>query len=131
MKPRIKFLLSVQVNDNNGPISYTVAPANRIWIEDDLNWHEIEYDPCTQLSVSVAMTKPDNSQSHIVIGNLQANGVKINDIDQCGLYVRDDTNCHQTGTYGYMAWSGTYTFKIRFAPQLHNFVIYLLNTCKL
>ena len=91
MKPRIKFLLSVQVNDNNGPISYTVAPTNRTWIEDDLNWHEIEYDPCTQLSVSVAMTKPNNSQSHIVIGNLQANGVKINDIET-GKYTTSSEN---------------------------------------
>jgi hypothetical protein len=131
MKPKIKFLLSVQVNDNNGPISYTVTPANKSWIADGLNWHEIEYDPCTQLRVSVIMTKPDDNQSHIVIGNLEANGVKITAIDQFGLYVRDGTNCYQAGTYGYMDRPGTYTFKIRFAPQLHNFVIYLLNICKL
>lgn len=131
MKPRIKFLLSVQVNDQKGSVSYTVSPASRTWTADGLDWHEIEYDPCNQLQVSVTMSKPDHGQGHIVVGNLQANGVNISAIDQCGVYVRHDTNCHQPGTYGYMAWPGTYTFKIRFAPQLHNFVMYLLNTCKL
>jgi hypothetical protein len=92
---------------------------------DGLEWHEWEYNPTKVLTVVVSMTKPPDTQSHIIISNLKANGIPIDQFDQTGVYRRNDTGNTVKGTYGYMSWSGTYTFKIRYAPQIHNYITYL------
>ena len=71
------------------------------------------------------MTKMPNTQSHIVISNLNVNGIALDQFNQTGIYIRHDTEQVVKDTYGYMSWSGTYTFKIRYAPQIHNYITYL------
>lgn len=125
MTKKLQFSLSVQVNKTDSDVSYTVSPDSRTWVADGLEWHEWEYDPTKVLTVVVSMTKPPGTQSHIIISNLKANGIAIDQFDQTGAYRRNDTGNIVKDTYGYMSWSGTYTFKIRYAPQIHNYVTYL------
>ena len=125
MTKKLQFSLSVQVNKTDSDVSYTVSPSSRTWMADGLEWHEWEYNPTKVLTVVVSMTKPPDTQSHIIISNLKANGIPIDQFDQTGVYRRNDTGNTVKGTYGYMSWSGTYTFKIRYAPQIHNYITYL------
>lgn len=125
MTKKLQFSLSVQVNKIDSDISYAVSPGGRTWAADGLEWHEWEYDPTKVLTIVVSMTKTPNTQSHIIISNLKANGIAIDQIDQTGVYRRNDTGNIVKGTYGYMSWAGTYTFKIRYAPQIHNYITYL------
>ena len=125
MTKKLQFSLSVQVNKTDSDVGYTVSPNSRTWTNDGLEWHEWEYDPTKVLTVVVSMTKPPDTQSHIIISNLKANGIAIDQFDQTGVYRRNDTGNTVKGAYGYMSWSGTYTFKIRYAPQIHNYITYL------
>jgi hypothetical protein len=125
MTKKLLFSLSVQVNDIDSDIDYHVSPNARSWSADGLDWHEWQYDPTKQLAVDVSMTKTPNTQSHIIISNLSVSGIKIDQFDQTGTYRRYDTNEVVKNVYGYMSWSGTYTFKIRYSPQIHNYVTYL------
>lgn len=125
MTKKLQFSLSVQVNKTDSDVSYTVSPGSRTWTADGLEWHEWEYDPTKVLTIGVSMTKPPVTQSHIVISNLKVNGIAIGQIEQTGTYIRHDTGEVVKNTYGYMSWPGTYTFKIRYAPQIHNYITYL------
>jgi hypothetical protein len=125
MTKKLQFSLSVQVNKTDSDVSYTVSPGSRTWTADGLEWHEWEYDPTKVLTIVVSMTKPPDTQSHVIISNLKANGIAIDQFDQTGTYVRHDTKEVVKNTYGYMSWPGTYTFKIRYAPQIHNYITYL------
>lgn len=125
MTKKLLFSLSVQVNNIDGDIDYHVSPNARSWPADGLTWYEWEYDPTKQLMVSVSMTKTPDTQSHLIISNLNVSGIKIDQFDQTGTYRRHDTGEIIKNTYGYMSWSGTYTFKIRYSPQIHNYITYL------
>lgn len=125
MTQKLKFSLSVQVNQIDSEVSYTVSSGARTWRDQGLDWYEWQYDPATTLVVQVNMTKQLNTESHIIISNLSVNGVEIRQLDQTGTYIRSDTNQVVKGTYGYMSWPGTYRFKIRYAPQVHNYITYL------
>jgi hypothetical protein len=129
MKRTAKFLLSVQVNKVDVDIDYTVTPGSRSWQQDGLTWHEWEYNPKSIFVAQVIANKTQQGQSHIIVANLQANQIPLNQIDQFGVYKRSDTNQVVPGTYGYMSWPGTYTFKIRFSPQVHNYISYFLKVC--
>jgi hypothetical protein len=125
MTQKLKFSLSVQVNQVDSEVSYTVTPGARTWQDQGLDWYEWHYDPATTFVAQVNMIKPPDTQSHIIISNLSVNGIAIGQLEQTGTYIRSDTNQVVKGTYGYMSWSGTYTFKIRYAPQVHNYITYL------
>ena len=125
MTQKLKFSLSVQVNKIDSDIEYTVSPDGRTWCNNGSDYHEWEYDPTKTLAVVVSMTKMPNTHSHIVISNLNVNGIALDQFNQTGTYVRHDTGQVVNDTYGYMSWSGTYTFKIRYAPQIHNYITYL------
>ena len=125
MSQPLKFSLSVQTNTVDHAVSYSVTPGNRTWIENGIDWHEWEYDPTKILVVSVRLDKPIDSQSHIVIANLAVDGIAIDQLDQTGIYVRSDSLQVVPGAYGFMNWPGTYTFKIRYAPVIHNYITYL------
>lgn len=127
MTQKLKFSLSVQVKKVDSDISYTVTPGSRTWQDQGLDWHEWEYDPATIFVAQVTMVKLPDTQSHIIISNLAVNGVSIGQLGQTGTYIRSDTNQVVKDTYGYMSWSGTYTFKIRYGPQVHNYITYLTN----
>jgi hypothetical protein len=115
----------VQVNNIDSDIDYSVSPDARSWSANGLVWYEWQYDPTKQLVVQVSMTKTPNTQSHIIISNLNVGGIAIDNIDQTGTYRRHDTGEVVRNVYGYMSWSGTYTFKIRYSPQIHNYITYL------
>jgi hypothetical protein len=106
-------------------INYTVSPGARTWQDQGLDWYEWSYDPTTTFVAQVTMTKTPDTQSHIIISNLSANGIAIDQFDLTGTYIRSDTKQPVKNAYGYMAWSGTYSFKIRYAPQVHNYITYL------
>lgn len=125
MTQKLKFSLSVQVNKIDSDINYTVSPDAHTRYADGLDWHEWEYDPTKMLCVRVSLNKPPDTQSHIIIANLKVNDVMLDQLDQTGTYVRHDTGQVVKGAYGFMSWSGTYTFKIRYAPQIHNYITYL------
>ena len=118
-------MLSVQTNVVDSNVVYSVDPASRSWTEDGIDWHEWAYDPTSMLVVRVSMDKPADTQSHIIIANLSVDGMPINQFDQTGVYVRSDTQQLVYDAYGYMAWPGTYTFRIRYAPLMHNYITYL------
>jgi len=122
MTKKLLFSLSVQVNNIDGDVDYQVSPDARSWKANGLTWHEWSYDPTKQLTVSVSMTKPPDTQSHLIISNLSAGGINIY---QNGTYLRHDTSEVVKNVHGYMSWSGTYTFKIRYSPQVHNYITYL------
>ena len=125
MTKKLLFSLSVQVNNIDGDIDYQVSPTARSWSADGLYWHEWQYDPAKQLVVNVSMTKTPDTGSHIIISNLSVSGIQIDHLDQTGVYRRHDTGEINKNVYGYMSWSGTYTFKIRYSPQIHNYITYL------
>lgn len=125
MTKKLLFSLSVQVNKIDSDINYTVSPTSRTWSVDGLDWHEWDHDPTKVLTVVVSMTKPQDTQSHIIISNLKINDIALDQLDQTGTYIRQDTGQVVKGVYGFMSWSGTYTFKIRYAPQIHNYITYL------
>ena len=125
MTQKLKFSLSVQVNKIDSDIEYTVSPDSRTWYADGLDWHEWEYDSTKVLTVRVSMDKPADTQSHVIIANLKVNDVVLDQLDQTGTYVRHDIGQVVNGAYGFMSWPGTYTFKIRYAPQIHNYITYL------
>ena len=125
MTKKLPFSLSVKVNNIDADIDYSVSPTARSWSADGLTWHEWQYDPTKQLVVQVSMIKTPDTQSHIIISNLNVGGIAIDNIDQTGIYRRHDTGEVVRNVYGYMSWSGTYTFKIRYSPQIHNYVTYL------
>jgi len=129
MKHTAKFLLSVQVNKVDVDIGYTVTPGSRSWQQDELIWHEWEYNPKLIFVAQVNAIKELEGQSHIIVSNLQANQIPLNQIDCFGVYKRTDTNQVVPDAYGYMSWQGTYTFKIRFSPQIHNYITYFLKVC--
>lgn len=109
----------------DGEVYHSVSPGARTWQDQGLCWYEWQYDPATALVVQVNMVKPPDTQSHIIISNLAVNDIKIDQLDQTGTYIRSDTKQVVKGAYGYMSWSGTYSFKIRYAPQVHNYITYL------
>lgn len=125
MNQKLKFSLSVQVNKIDSDIEYTVSPGARTWYANGMDWHEWEYDSTKMLTVRVNMNKPTDTQSHVIISNLKINDVVLDQFDQTGTYIRHDTGEVVKNTYGYMSWPGTYTFKIRYAPQIHNYITYL------
>ena len=125
MTKKLLFSLSVQVNKIDSEIDHHVSPGARCWQEDGLTWYEWSYDPTKQLTVSVSMTKPPDTESHLIISNLKAGGIKIDQIEQTGTYRRSDTGQVVRNVHGYMSWPGTYTFKIRYSPQIHNYITYL------
>jgi hypothetical protein len=125
MIQNLKFSLSVQVNQSDSDIDYTVTSGARTWQDNGLDWYEWEYTSTQVLVVNVTMFKKLDNQSHIIISNLKVNGINIDNIEQTGRYIRKDTNQVVKGTYGYMSWPGSYTFKIRYAPQVHNYITYL------
>ena len=125
MTQKLKFSLSVQVNYVDSEISYTVSPGARKWQDQGLDWYEWQYDPTTMFIAQVNMIKPPDTQSHIIISNLAVNSVEIGQLDQTGTYIRSDTKELVKNAYGYMAWAGTYSFKIRYGPQVHNYITYL------
>jgi hypothetical protein len=125
MSQLLKFSLSVQTNTVDHVVSYSVTPGNRAWIKDGIDWYEWEYDPTKMLVVKVSLDKPIDSKSYIVISNLAVDGVVIDQLDQTGTYVRSDSLQVVSDAYGFMNWPGTYTFKIRYAPVIHNYVTYL------
>ena len=125
MTQKLKFSLSVQVNQVDSEVSYTVTPGARTWQDQGLDWYEWHYDPATTFVAQVNMIKPPDTQSHIIISNLSVNGIAIGQLEQTGTYIRSDTGQVAKGTYGYMSWPGTYSFKIRYAPQVHNYITYL------
>lgn len=125
MTKKLPFSLSVQVNNIDSDIDYHVSPPSRSWKADGLDWHEWYYDPSKQLVVSVSMSKTPNTESHIIISNLSVGDIKIDQIDHTGIYRRHDTGQVVKNVFGYMSWPGTYTFKIRYSPQIHNYISYL------
>ena len=125
MTKKLPFSLSVQVNNIDSDIDYSVSPDARSWSANGLVWYEWQYDPTKQLVVRVSITKTPNTQSHIIISNLNVGGIAIDNIDQTGIYRRHDTGQVVRNVYGYMSWPGTYTFKIRYSPQIHNYITYL------
>ena len=125
MPKKLLFSLSVQVNNIDGDIDYHVSPSARSWSADGLDWHEWSYDPVKQLVVNVVMTKTPNTESHVIISNLSVSGIRIDQLDQTGTYRRHDTGEIVKNVYGYMSWAGTYTFKIRYSPQIHNYITHL------
>jgi hypothetical protein len=122
MIKKLLFSLSVQVNNIDCDVDYHVSSGARSWKADGLTWYEWSYDPTKQLTISVSMTKPPDTQSHLIISNLSAGGININ---QNGTYRRHDTGEVVKNVHGYMSWTGTYTFKIRYSPQIHNYITYL------
>jgi len=125
MVTNLKFSLSVQINKIDSNISYTVSAGARSWHQDGLEYHEWEYNPKKILIVAVNLTKVQDTQSHIIISNLIANNVDIGQFDKTGTYTRHDTGEVVKNAYGYMSWSGVYIFKIRYAPQIHNYITYI------
>ncbi len=125
MTKKLLFSLSVQVNNIDSDINYHVSPGARSWSADGLDWHNWHYDSTKQLVVQVSMTKTPNTESHIIISNLNVGGIAINNIEQTGMYRRHDTGEVVKNVHGYMSWTGTYTFKIRYSPQIHNYITYL------
>ena len=125
MNQKLKFSLSVLVNQVDSEVNYSVTDGGRSWSDGNLIWHEWEYDPTKILIVSVTLTKLSDTQSHIIISNLAVNGVAIDQFDQTGTYIRFDTGEKVKNAYGYMSWSGVYSFKIRYSPKIHNYITYL------
>lgn len=125
MTKKLLFSLSVQVNNIDCEVEHQVSPDAHSWRDHSLTWYEWQYDPTKQLTVDVSMTKPPDTKSHIIISNLSVSGTKITQISQTGTYRRHDTGQVVKNVYGYMSWSGTYTFKIRYSPQVHNYITYL------
>ena len=125
MTKKLLFSLSVQVNNIVGDIDYHVSPPARSWSADGLDWYEWSYDPVKQLVVSISMTKTPDTESHVIISNLSVGEIKIDQLEQTGTYRRHDTGEIVKNVHGYMSWAGTYTFKIRYSPQIHNYITYL------
>lgn len=125
MTKKLLFSLSAQVNNIDGDLEYHVLPDARSWSADGLDWYEWSYDPTKQLVAQVCMTKLPDTRSHMIISNLKVGEIKIDQLEQTGIYRRQDTGEIVKNVHGYMSWAGTYTFKIRYSPQIHNYITYL------
>lgn len=124
MNPIAKFSLSIQPNEIDVPISYIVTPGYQQIKDTNLIRYEWNYDPRRVFTVQVSLKKDLPGQSNLVISNIFANDIPLHDIDIFGVYRTERGT--KVKSYGYMAETGTYTFKIRYAPMMHNYVTWML-----
>lgn len=129
MNNTARFSLSIQQNNPSGELNYSVTDGAKIQIHDqNLVSYCWEYNPKSIFVVSVKMNKPLHlHDTNITIKDLQLNNESIHDLDTIGTYRRSDTNTIEK-TYGFMPWPGVYTFKIRFSPITHRYVIHFLRS---
>ena len=123
MKNIQKLFLSIQLNGVSKD-QVAISPSAICTVQDDLLVYELPCDPTQITTVKVSLLNKSNPQDHLIIKNINYGGVDLLNLDSFGIYQVNGTKVQ--GTHGYMDRIGSYCFKIRYAPQVHHYMSYLL-----
>jgi len=118
MKLKLKLFLSLRFNTNAPSVSLIPLPDK---ILD--NHYEYDIDSSQLFKFSLSITNLVEPNSAVIIDKISINDIQLNHLDSFGLY---RTSNGIKKTYGYMDEIGTYTFKIRYNPLVHNYLNYLI-----
>ncbi len=125
MRPNdAKFSLFIKADENT---EYKVDPPADIEIVGNQKKYSWTYDPKKVFVVKVCLIT--SGPNPLIISNLKADDLDLPDIDFFGSYITKTSNI-KLKTHGWMSETGTYTFKIRFAPLIHKFVSYIAKQTK-